>query len=1279
MRVLAPRVHVEIFRPTHKIEFTTPKKLDPVPKSLRVNPGHLPNELTYIRVAPIEDRRIKGLQFEETALFGGFIEINIAEDPQSELFDKFLPNDHIEVFFNDSVKRAGKDEEVYMHNLNIQNDYDYTNETPKFQGATWKTDLKYRPTMVTTQIHAWDYLRILQYINIPKGERKEKSKSIRVIVDSKPEEETRLKITQQRQKYGDDMLDYIDGAVNAFIDKAGTPSIYGQHVVPTENVGLTRTSGLKFSTSSLKIKQDSNLKDNLSMPIIRFYKAGIGFYLHNKLNHTYPFKSFKDVYGNTGKPEKDIYGKIVVSKKKIWNAPVYDPDKPEAYNVGAAIEDVSDAIDTMEKLDIMQFRIIDGKFNRFRGYGKDTDPASSTFGENIISHPEMGHFVVDIIAISQFALIELLVKKLTIDHGLNQWFTPIIRFDPSFIQDVQRLGKKIGKGISKLVYVRFRSVDKKGSETTTFAFNIDTYPFVAKYTTEAFKLAMGNLINNMGDGSSGAQVDMFAEILSSLDFPQRAPPSDGEDKDRYSIYSLAHTVLADGAQANSKMENVKALIDDLKERFQFNFTVSTAFDENSLPAFYETLMKRVTSFAALIQKSLTKDDKMISFIRGVPASFMRADIYTGSKFNTIQYDSLAITRMIQLIASSMAGFPSTNNPKSNTEKGSIDSYPIFAANRIVIRPKVFFGIRDKNEETSDNNLERYYKLYASLAELFQKEKYENQGNATCFLFLEVAKKKLKDKGEDPDFVFPMEDIQDFGIIKASTVNHNFTFSISDNWKDFSLFKDRSHIEKVQQFQNLIENGIFIDYRESGLSSVGFSPPEHQHLKLEDLTQDSKYTSWAPRFMPSVNIESSDSSKPIFNPSTAYKNKQAGKNDATPIPGNLAKDTTGYLINDYNNYHLIVHPATDIRLLAEPIPVVLRKGILYYMILTGMNAGKADVQRGSIEADHNITIRPFQGVTGYVDISDLKAEYAALVTILTDPETTYRDISNVDQDLMENIKIRTPLKFTYNRQADKYEDKIKFTGSTRGGRTKVHDEDTMKNIIMEIHTELEKINEIDMMWLFPYSGFEISVDTGEVVPRELDKGLEPSSETWQKHMLLITYLDLLIKGVRYILWSMAKARFFSHVYIPMEYKKYAQHSPEDLNYSSDVLEPGSSVQIRFNSEDNSLFKTIENPLIAFPIKGLEKGKSGYQPLYRSISRGTKMVSGEEQPVTDKREMTWYVSKKVTYIGADTGAMVRVEMTEGSLDWTLFYNEKNLLTQVSEHYLLNGLGNFRTGVF
>ena len=87
MRVVSPKVHVEVFRPTH-ISIVSPDTGEV--SGITPDPRGLPNELRYIRQTHIENRRIKGIQFEETALFGGFIEINIAEDPQSSLFDRFV-------------------------------------------------------------------------------------------------------------------------------------------------------------------------------------------------------------------------------------------------------------------------------------------------------------------------------------------------------------------------------------------------------------------------------------------------------------------------------------------------------------------------------------------------------------------------------------------------------------------------------------------------------------------------------------------------------------------------------------------------------------------------------------------------------------------------------------------------------------------------------------------------------------------------------------------------------------------------------------------------------------------------------------------------------------------------------------------------------------------------------------------------------------------------------------------------------------------------------------
>ncbi len=1201
MRILAPRVHVEVFRPTKLKEILKSGKQS----TKRVDPKFKPNELRYIRTVKIEDRRIKGIQFEETALFGGFIEINIAEDPQSELFDNFLPNDHVEVFYDDE---KGYDEDRFNFGLNIESDYDFVKSSPKFQGASWKTDLKYRPSMVTTQLHAWDYLRILQYINIPRGIRKERYSSTLIkpyYEEVEGHQQTRLKATQQRQQYGDDMLDYIDGALNAFLDNHDAITIFGQEFVDIEiqDKGVI-SSGLQYSTTGKTGRQ----------PLLSFYNAGIGEHCQERLRETNSFFSeFNEVFSNTSKSWSQRNFHKITSAEQATQA-------------------IELAAKNLNTYDILQFRFLDGDFRRFNGFGLNED-------DELVQNLSDGkHYVADIIIISQFALIELLLKKLTIDHGLNQWFTPVLRIDSTFLDEIESLGQKVGNKISKLIYVRLREVNKENStESTIFSFNIDTYPFVARYTTEAFKLAVGNLVKNNNDVSSNSLVDIFIEIFTSINFPQ---PKLKVDEKFYSIFPLSENV----SDINSSVKSQQDAFNNLSERFTENFSSSTDLAKSSSPELYLSLMKRITNFSVLIQKSLSLDDKIISYIRSVPASYMRADIYTGSKFNTIQYDSLAITRIIQLIVSSMSGFPSTNAPQSNTEKGKIDSYPIFAANRIVIKPRVYFGIKSRRSNPLT------YKLYPSLSELFKKEKFGQQGNATCFLMIDVAKKKLKEKDDPPEFEFPMEEIQDFGMIKASTVNHYFNFSIDDNWKDFKLIVKSEDEDNFDIFKNVTENGILIEYVESNLQSVGFSPPEHQQLKLTDLTQKSDYTSWSQRFVGNTNVDSSDSSKPIFNPLITYVNRQ--NKNSKPV------EDKHYIINNYDNF--------------SSLEVILKKiGDESHIVF--------EDRPNSQVTNDEVTIAPFHGITSYCDISDLKAEYTALDLILNSKDISYRDISNVDLELMENIKIRAPLKFEVNLKGEKYKDKINFIAPGQGAvKPKLFDSISIKETVSEIKKELDKINDIDMIWLFPHSGYDIDKSDGNLIGKNLDDGFKPS-EVYRKHLFLLTYLDLLVKGIRYIIWSLAKARFFCHVYLPIDYSRYAKRTPSDIfKFNSNIVEPGSSVQIKYD-ENNTLFKSIKKPLVAFPITGL--GKDSLQPLYQTISRGSEFINvdgiSQLKDITKTRTMTWYVSKKVTYIGADTGAMMRVEMTEGSLDWTLFYNEKNLLTQVSEHYLLNGLGNFRTG--
>ena len=167
-------------------------------------------------------------------------------------------------------------------------------------------------------------------------------------------------------------------------------------------------------------------------------------------------------------------------------------------------------------------------------------------------------YVADIVVITQFALIELLLKKLTTDHGLNQWFTPIIKLDVAFQNEIVKLGKTVGKGISKLIYVRLRKVISKGKEETVAAFNIDTYPFVAKFATDAIALAAGNLLAPTQQvAQSQIDVDIFSEIIATIDFPQQDSTvvTPTNDDNHYNIKSLLDNRASPNTTGKSQKES----------------------------------------------------------------------------------------------------------------------------------------------------------------------------------------------------------------------------------------------------------------------------------------------------------------------------------------------------------------------------------------------------------------------------------------------------------------------------------------------------------------------------------------------------------------------------------------------------------------------------------------------------------------------------------------------------------------------------------------------------
>lgn len=1178
MNILTPKVHVEVFRPIN-----TDREEDK-----RIEPEASPHLITYQRRVDIENKRIKGIKLEETALFGGFIEINIAEDPQSETFDLFQPNDHVEVFYQDADSLSTKQSipffsEEIKTSFNASDDLDVTDSLPKFSGSSWKSDLFYKPTMVTTKLHAWDYLRIMQYYNIPRGE----GKGSRLTYIQKGKKGNKgNKIITKDDKYKNDFLDYIDRVLTDMIGMAGDRTIFGQSkafIDLNARLDSTETGDIKKTIGYSEIgKNGKGTAINLEV-------AGIGEYCHRRIGESVSENSNRE----------DLSG---LRKNEFWEAGnFYRLD-----NLADIETAIQSDIDNMSMGGIKLYRFIDGQFK----FATHLDE-----GGEFRSNDSPIDLTVDLVVIDQFALMYLLLAGLTYHHNLSQWFTPILSLPPEFTDIVNEFNSLDGtqSGTSKLVYIRIK---KDGRLYINF--NRDSFSgFMKRFGEDLNKITLANLKRSFDEETTSffSPPDILSLVFMNTDFPQPEPTGDN-----FSIINLYNQSFNQRREVLSQKELMQELVGIF-----VNDLGNVTIDNDGMRAFYKTMTKRISTFATFMSISMTFDDNIISLIMNMPSSYMRADIYTGSKFMTFPYDSLAITRILQILSSTMKGFPATNNPITNTNEGILDSYPIFAANRIIIRTRPMFGSYLSGATGQSGNV-TFYELYPSLSKMMKERGNNNQVRAVCFMVIEVGFKQLVTEDE-VEFKIPLEDVQDFGIIKASTVNHHFNFALGDEFSNTNVLDQardsNSYIKKT------IESGFSIEYRESDVDIFGFSPPEHQQLTITDLTQDDTYSSIEARRVPVIPNDNDD----LVSDTMRRDN----------LPEEKIK------IIDFDQKKVIT--AT----------------------LTGNEGFRIPVS----DSDGKIYIeKNFQAVTEYVDISDIQNEFKVLSRIMKG-KLGYKDITNVSQELMKNIYIKPIFNFIINTNASTFDERIKFFDVRQNVETGLYENKTRISLyeyIEHIVKQLDKIDRDEMQWLFPVSGKYYDVGEQDILPIDFNSFTAgDGNPTVLKHLFFISYLDLLVKGIRYLLWSIAKARIFAHTYLPIKHAKYAQKGYRgDIETRNSIIEPGSS--IIFTIEDNNmLYKSVNPPLINFKIEGLDKN---FKPLIQSVRREriSDGVFVKETGESETRQLIWYVSKKVTYLGVD-GAMMRLEMTEGSLDWTLFYNEKNLLTQISEHYLLNGLPNFK----
>jgi len=624
IRTVLPKLRARIFRPS-TLDESTEKSLEP-------------QKILFEDIFQVETRRYKGLEHEETALFGGVAELNLGTDPGSNVIDKILQNDHMEIFYEDiSQERNIADVPEGRSSMNIS----LRNTPPRFSGAIWKGSDIMKPSQVTSKINAWNYLRLLQYINVPRDSSVRSSTTsvkTRLVKEKKGE---RLQFKTEEFSYRNDFLDYIDHSLNTYLESFGSHNIYN------------------FST-------------------------------YEKVSRTSARLRFHSGNSSASKLRTQFY--------------VLGTDIDRSYNEYEDIQNVQtlgDRDDIIDEISGENFGVNDIKIIKFMDahieVPTDVDNLKSTkrFG---VTTRVVGEFVV----ISQFALARLLTGSITYDHGLNKWFTPVLDLSPTvtdMINDIQ------SQESSKLVYCRFRYalVDTDTNKSRTglqplVNFNIDTFPILEFFNTIegvvsqsiAEALEVGEL-NNQGnvpfDLPNYLGIPQFLSLVMSI--VPIVQDKNSKDGDPYRFISHIFSTSS-GMIGGSTQQVLKDLL--INDR--------TPTMKKTMQRYTVNIMERSASFTSFLHSILSLDDKLVSYVTNIPASYMRADIFTGSKFKVFSVDSLSIIRIIQILITSMRGFPATNNPQHGTSEGHTDSYPIFRANRIIIEPEVVFSTqRTLGEET----------------------------------------------------------------------------------------------------------------------------------------------------------------------------------------------------------------------------------------------------------------------------------------------------------------------------------------------------------------------------------------------------------------------------------------------------------------------------------------------------------------------------------------------------------------------------------------------------
>lgn len=1216
-RVVVPKIQARLFR-LHKDPSIISVSND-VPQEIVFR------ELTQMKDAN-EDGRIKGVEHETTALFGGVMQLNIGEDPYNKIFEEVIPNDHLEVFYRDVGDASENKKSIGGILQSFQRHKTLFARPPKFFGPIWKPEHQEKPTVVNTKLDAWDYLRIMQYYNIPRG----KGDSINVkLIDmnrikksgEKPAPVRRGVPSTESYRVHSDLLDYMDHAIELYLGEMHN------------NERGTVMSPVQFS----KEEEDLSIKMTHTDLKLRFARIST-----SGQNPGITVDGIAEDYSNI--VLGDIDGPHITGESEEYESrkgPIAAMDK-----ILKIDEEIEKSVADKDSLAI--FRFMDAKIRIAVGVNSDGEAIGRLF-----------RVVGEIVAIDQFGLAKLLTGAIAYDHGLHRWYTPVVDFDTDYVKKIQGLLGKLNGGtpsVGKLVYIRFRageivgaSQEARSTGTVTrqnlnriAIFNRDSFGEFMKFFSRAPEMNFYTISKFLDQGmGAGDTTDIqrhpsfLSLAVSVVNFPQSRSVLE------YTVFVGNTNDDQSGAVDVFNLMKLGLAIDEGTENEKIVYTLRTEY------------LKRSSSYAALIAAALKKDDKFISFMTNIPASYMRADVFTGSKFKTFSYDSLSIIRIIQILSSTMGGFPATNNPVQTgggvgtfqNPATKVDNYPVFLANRVIIKPTIMFARDWDNERT--------WKGFQSITAAADQNKTGDKLNGWFFIRLRVGIKDQVADRSNVEFKIPIGSINDLSVVKGASLNHLFTFSFAEN---MTFLKNITTDERNRLTED--QHSISLEYRlggQSGSASFGVSPPELNILTLQDMTQSATYDPLYVRAQVNRGITPKvDGSEelPVHN----------------PVLGWVARTSVSEL---HRTGFAVIQNTTRSNAMVPKIDIINR---------TTDTVGKELAENPRLI-----------GIKSFVDITDLKREVKTLRKLAEDPDPDdeenqvyYSELSSSrsKDSLFKLIDVKMPFKFDFN-----VGDKV-FALSGED----VPANQSLKELLDSLEG-LEDVTELDMAWSLPIEGYVIkSVELANDT-RELDTALitlEENRNFFEEYMdtySAVIFLDLLVKGIRYLLWTLSKSRFLGHVFLPADHIGYSQKSSDLLKSwvkkatgaverDVPVVEVGSS--IIFDVRDTNVQRRSlvvgggTQKAVNWVRSKLGKSDIGFAKKVITGSSAHRLKTHNLDG--DDLTLIWYVAKKKVYIGRDGGYMMRLNMTEGSFDWTIFFREDTIITRLSEYYLMNGMANY-----